>query len=113
MIRRRCVRLGTGYLESNSTPAVPSAGTGLIKQPPTVKHSRVPGRHLLGLISTWEADIMIPISDLRFKEMKEPARGHTARPEAQRDEGACPRSHSQVGVSQDSKAGRPEPTHFP
>ena len=83
VIRRRCVRLGTGYLESNSTPAVPSAGTGLIKQPPTVKHSRVPGRHLLGLISTWEADIMIPISDLRLKEMKEPARGHTARPEAQ------------------------------
>lgn len=40
VIRRRCVRLGTGNPESNSTPAVPSAGTGLIKQPSTVKLAR-------------------------------------------------------------------------
>ena len=75
MIRRRCVRLGTGNPESNSTLAVPSAGTGLIKQPPTVKLLHVPCRHLLGLICTWETDIVIPIS------------------EAQKDEGTCPGSH--------------------
>ena len=77
--RRRCVRLGTRNPESKSTLAVPSAGTGLIKQSPTVKHWRVPGRHLLGLICTWETDIVIPISDLRLRETKEPAQDHTAR----------------------------------